>query len=382
MVAKRGPPTTISLKLHIPVVLGAEGSFTPGQWARANLNSATEISRCRASGGGHATPVPCSGIEPLYTVVRDNNNVAVQSLLVRAGSPPASVSPPQERRPAATAVVTAAPAAPFAAPADLWVELDVSGVRPDSFISSDPALLSAWRLLLPRLVTYAREEAVSPQRVPPTQEAGGGGEGAARGREGGDRSGGGDTPGFSGGRRKKMLEARALEAVYASLKPTSERLGLADEGAGDAGAAVGPAPGASGLNAVPAAVVMKGATFCVPVAVFFSALGSSGWCASWAAITAVVVGRISFFASLENMCRSSRGCPTDCLSHLSLSPDDNPATIDRSCALLASGVLGRLVRVLQGAVPYLFRAGAGAEARAFPTPKTGKNPPYHANMAA
>lgn len=266
MVVKRVPPSTISLKFNIPVDLGAEcGSLTPGEWVRSSLSSAGGIS-CPAS--GHPAPIPCSGIDPLYSIVRDDS-VAVKSLFVRSCSLSASISPPKERPPAAAVTATgrpaaeaAAPAAPPAAPADLWVELDVSGVRPNSCISSDPALLSAWRLLLPKLVTYTLGDA--PQRIAPQAAAEDGGLGAQA--QEGDK--GGSTPGVSGG--KKLLEARALEAVFASLKSTSARLGLAEEDAGGAPVAgVGPAPGASGLNAVPAAVVMKGLALFLPWLLYY-----------------------------------------------------------------------------------------------------------------
>jgi len=247
MVVKRGPPSTVSLKFHIPVVLGAECCFlTPGQWARASLSSGGAISFLAS---GHAATILCSGIDPLYSIVRDDN-VTVNRLLVRSCSMPASIAPPQ--RPSAVAV-TAAPGAPSPAPADLWVEVNVAGVRPNSCISSTPTLLPAWRLLLPRLVTYTLEEA--PQRIarPPAAAEDGGR--AAQAQEG-DKVG--STPGVNGG-HKKVSEARALEAVYASLKPTSSRLGFEEEGA-EGAAGVGRAPRASGLNAVPSAVVMKGAT--------------------------------------------------------------------------------------------------------------------------
>lgn len=56
---------------------------------------------------------------------------------------------------------------------------------------------------------------------------------------------------------RRGLEVRALEAVYASLKPaTVEPLGEMSDGG--VASSVGSGPGAFGLNAVPAAVVMKG----------------------------------------------------------------------------------------------------------------------------
>lgn len=244
MVVKRGPPTTVSLKFHVSISLRAEWSPT-GQWSEANLNSASEIS----SGSGHSPPVPCSGIEPLHAVLGDDS-VAVQSLFVRCAPASSSISPPQQR-PTSTATASAAAAAtegrgttapptgPPAAPADLWVELKVSNVRANSQISTSPALLSAWRLLLPSLVTYTRAEARSPASAAADQ----------------DRQGKTSDDGDSGrnGGHKDGLEVRALEAVYASLKPAADaRLRL------DSACCVGPAPGASGLNAVPAAVVMKG----------------------------------------------------------------------------------------------------------------------------
>ena len=91
-------------------------------------------------------------------------------------------------------------------------------------------------------MTYTRDEA----RAPPAAATG---EGADRHQQGKKSTDG--VPGRNNG-HKEGLEVRALEAVYASLKPAvGARLGLDS-------ASVGPAPGASGLNAVPAAVVMKG----------------------------------------------------------------------------------------------------------------------------
>lgn len=234
MVVKRGPPTTVSLKFHLPVLLGAEWcppSSAPGPaWTEANLNSASEIS----TSSGRSQPVPCSGIDYLHTILGDEA-VAVKSLLVRCSPAPSSISPPEHSPATATATATgdggSVPVRTPAAPADLWVELSVSNVRANSHISVDPVLLSAWRLLLPSLVTHTRDEARSPAAAQ--------GERAAQ-----------EEMQKSGDRHKDVSEVRALEAVYASLKPaTDARLDSA---------CVGPAPGASGLNAVPAAVVMKG----------------------------------------------------------------------------------------------------------------------------
>lgn len=243
MVVKKGPSITVSLKLHVPITLGAGWSPTassPGQWTEANLNSASEIS----SGTGHAPRIPCSGIEPLHAVLVDGA-VALQSLLVRCTVASSSISPPAQR---STTTATAAgrsapPTRPPAAPAELWVELTVSNVRANSHISANPALVSAWRLLLSSLVTYTREEA----RSRAAAVAGDTGEQVHRGEQGNGSDG---KPGHNSG-RKEVLEARALEAVYASLKPAADATSFDS-------ACVGPAPGASGLNAVPAAVVMKG----------------------------------------------------------------------------------------------------------------------------
>lgn len=250
MVVNGGPPTTVSLKFHIPVVLGAAEwspiASAPGHWREANLNSASEIS----SGSEHAPPIPCSGIEPLHAVLGDGS-VAVRSLFVRCTPAPPSISPPAEQPSTATTAaaterrLTPTTTEPPTAPADLWVELTVSNVRANSHISSNPVLLSAWRLLLPSLVTCTREEAGSPPAPTADQHL----QGKSAERKSGD-----------GGGHKEGLEVRALEAVYASLKPaTDERFDST---------CVGPAPGASGLNALPAAVVMKGAVrpgFCYAV---------------------------------------------------------------------------------------------------------------------
>eukprot|EP00903_Cladosiphon_okamuranus_P012127 g11378.t1 len=243
MVVKRGPPTTASLSFHVPVILGAaEWSLTasaPDEWGQANLNSASAIS----IGSGHTPPIPCSGIEALHAVVGDDY-AAIRSLFVRCTQAPSSISPPAEPPSTATSAVAteerpAVPTTrPATAPADLWVELTVSNIRANSHISSNPALLSSWRLLLPLLVTYTREEA----RSPPSP-AGADSERANQSKIGDGRSGPRD------GHNKEGLEVRALEAVYASLKPeTDERF---------SSACVGPAPGASGLNSLPAAVVIK-----------------------------------------------------------------------------------------------------------------------------
>lgn len=278
MVIKRGPPATVSLKLHLSFLVGSEWSspLHDGRWTEANLTSACEIeisstsisTSTRSNGIDNSTPVSCSGLGPLHTIIRDEA-VTVRVLAVRPRYPSPSVSDtrisPQTAPTADTGTTngTAPPApspAPVASsstlpllmtPADLWAELDVSNVRPHAHISASPSLLPAWRLLLPSLVTYTREEAQAPAPAPAPAAAAAApaGERATQDQKGG-------KAGCNGG-HKEVPEVRALEALYASLYSWNGRVRCGGD-AGAAGAAVGPAPGASGLNSVPAAVVMKG----------------------------------------------------------------------------------------------------------------------------
>lgn len=272
MVLKRGPSTTVYLKVHLSFLLREGADCSDETWTEADLNKdATIISVSRVSGGsGEACPVSCAGLAPLRTILLDAR-VTARALLVRRSS--GYISQPQRSQSPTTAAGTehrageaTATSAPSAAPAELWAELQVSDVRPNAHISANPALLPAWRLLLPHLVTYEREEAPLPGKwmlasdaaapLAAAQEA------APTGRQAADDQGGADSARLG---QNGSPEVRALDGVYASLK-SAERWGGAEgvrmAGAGDAvaaaAAAIGPAPGASGLNAVPAAVVMKG----------------------------------------------------------------------------------------------------------------------------
>ena len=139
--------------------------------------------------------------------------------------------------------------------AQLWIELEVK-VRPNAHIfdALNPTLLPGCRLLLPWLVACNREEApaIPTSRVPALRQG-------LASRQVASSSGQEEqaTTLQSARQARGGLEVRALEAVYASLKPaTVEPLGEMSDGS--VASSVGSGPGAFGLNAVPAAVVMKG----------------------------------------------------------------------------------------------------------------------------
>ncbi|CAM9724626.1 unnamed protein product [Ectocarpus sp. 12 AP-2014] len=269
MVAKIGSTSTVRLKLQVPFLAQHVERYSAAAvvgWGEAHLNTATTISfrtTTTTTSSEQDLPVACTGLEDLHAVVSDDS-VVVRSLSVRFRNP--SISPllrlqqqQQQQQPtvAACAATTGSEAgertAPPAAPADLWAELDVSGVRANANVCANPVFLSSWRLLLPRLVTHSRNEASSsvpspPTPIPPEAETPNGG---------GSPSVGNGTGVGSG--RNEGLELRALDAVYASLKTgVKVQRWTADS---SSAVAVGPAPGASGLNALPAAVVMKVAQY-------------------------------------------------------------------------------------------------------------------------
>ncbi|CAN0031506.1 unnamed protein product, partial [Ectocarpus sp. 4 AP-2014] len=265
MVVKKGSTSTVRLQLHVPFLLQHVERYSAAAvagWCAAHLNTATTMS-FRTTTTTTTTseldpPVPCTGLEALHAVVSDDS-VVVRSLSVRFRSPSITPLRLQQQQPtdAACAVTTGSEAgastAPPTAPADLWAELDVSGVRANANICANPVLLASWRILLPKLVTHSRNEASSSASSPPTPIPPG-----AETPNGGGSPSVGKATGVGSG-RNEGLELRALDAVYASLKPGVKERGWT--GGSSSAAAVGPAPGASGLNALPAAVVMKVAQY-------------------------------------------------------------------------------------------------------------------------
>ncbi|CAN0055663.1 unnamed protein product, partial [Ectocarpus fasciculatus] len=267
MVVKTGSANTVRLKLQIPFLVqhAERSSGAAAGWGEAHLSTATTISfrtSTTSSTSDQGPPVTCTGLEALHAVVSDDS-VVVRSLSVRFRKNPC-ITPlrhqqQQQQQQSTAAACAAAPGseaggstAPPTAPADLWAELDVSGVRANACVCANPALLASWRLLLPRLVSHARNEASSSASLPPTPTP------QAETPKGGAPSVG-KAPGVGSG-RNEGLELRALDAVYASLKPgVDEQRWRGDSSS--AATAVGPAPGAWGLNALPAAVVMNVAQY-------------------------------------------------------------------------------------------------------------------------
>ncbi|CAM9654655.1 unnamed protein product, partial [Ectocarpus sp. 13 AM-2016] len=270
MVAKTGSTSTVRLKLQVPFLVRHVERFSEAAvagWGEAHLNTATTISfrtTTTTTTSEQDPPVACTGLEALHAIVSDDS-VVVRSLSVRFRNP--SISPlrlkqqqqreQQQPTVAACAATTGSEAggstAPPTAPADLWAELDVSGVRANANVCANPVLLASWRLLLPALVTYSRNETSSSASSPPTPTPP-----AAETPNGGGSPSVGKATGVGSG-RNEGLEPRALDAVYASLRPGVKEQGWT--GDSSSAVAVGPAPGASGLNALPAAVVMKVAQY-------------------------------------------------------------------------------------------------------------------------
>lgn len=133
---------------------------------------------------------------------------------------------------------------------ELLAELEVQ-VRPGARICPTAEKWPAWRCLLPSLSAYARQEVTASglQLPPPLQsptttstmvET-------IRPHEPTRRE-----------NTKKALAGHSLEEVYSSLKPQAPQVVVEDgDGRGER-PAVGPGPGACGLNALPAAVLIKG----------------------------------------------------------------------------------------------------------------------------
>lgn len=126
---------------------------------------------------------------------------------------------------------------------DAWATVEVS-VRPNAPIGTNPALRSAWRLLLSSLVTYPHDKAFAMPR--PSMLS------VAQGACFSDSS--------SHSNSSKGLELRALEDVYSSLKPRDLWRTLRDKGQeiDERCPSLGVGSGAQGLNDLPVAVVMKG----------------------------------------------------------------------------------------------------------------------------
>ena len=238
MAGGRGAQSGIyTVKFHVPCVLGSEATAfrVDSSWKQACLLSVASIEIAGYTPTGAIGVVSCSDLKPLHAVTAatgsDQEAALIRTLSVRRDYRPPSRIPLR---------TTAAPQPTITA--QLWVELELK-VQPNAYLfdSSNPTLCSAWRLLLPWLVSYNRDEAPATptSRVPelprsPREERGG----SPREARGGS-------------------EVRALEAVYASLKP--ETLGpLWEMDDGGEASSVGAGPGAFGLNAVPAAVIMKG----------------------------------------------------------------------------------------------------------------------------
>lgn len=231
-VAKMPPSTTVCLKFHLPCLFpDVVGPVSiDGAWNEARLLSATsiEVAGCVLS---------CSGLQPIHAVTEgsaDDDAASIHNLAVRL----------QRSLPGNDTSANLAPRTPLAAEA--WAELAVK-VRPNANVCSNPVVRPAWRVLLPSLAVHTREgaPAMSPLSSPlltaPVPIAP-----AAAGES---------------SKQKGVLEVRALEAVYASLN-LGGVVGRTREG-GDHGmrgvcSAVGPGPGAAGLNALPVAVVIRG----------------------------------------------------------------------------------------------------------------------------
>lgn len=244
---------TFSLNFYFPCLLSDErGSDAralllplDASWTKARLISSHSIEIA-----GRA--VSCSDLEPLHTIAGgkgDGQGLAfLRSLAVRsncttpsassgvADSGSSSVSCSGSRTDAVANNSTAA---------QIWAELDVE-VRPKAHICANPILRPAWRLLLPWLITCTREEAPAMPTLsiayPPVETS------ASPAVQVKSRC--------ANSSEDKGFEVRALEAVYASLKPGEAGSVLREDGGADS--SVGRGPGALGLNALPAAVVMIG----------------------------------------------------------------------------------------------------------------------------
>lgn len=273
-------PTTALLKFHLSFLLSEATTekLDFNSWAEARLISATSIEISFGHRAEVVEVISCFELEALHAVTqgptsqgaasiccfvadgRSQGTAQTSSCWSCCSSQRSSITPPM------CTVVAAASAGPAAAAevvrlargrskaVHLWAEVEIK-VWPTAHIWAESLTLRpAWRLLLPRLARYTREEAptmassTSPLRL--TEKA------ATTA-----------TPTPTSGYRINIginstadardgKQTRALDAVYASLKPRIvETLAVED---GEQSSAVGPGPGASGLNALPAAVVVKG----------------------------------------------------------------------------------------------------------------------------
>lgn len=262
MGATRGRPWSSTLiKFHFPCRIAYVGASRQDEtrahdneklslddiacWTEARLLSPGSIEL--VAGHSAAVTASCSGVEPLHaiTTARASDGKAsavyLKSLAVRLSRCSAGSSPSQRNSgsgPGCGGAITTAVDDTLVS-VDLWAELQVL-VRRNTHICADPALRHAWRLILPHLVSGNREDAPVIVSAEPA---------AALECTGASSQ----VPSSEAGR-----QIRALEAVYASLKADTRRGSLVN----GEDSALGPGPGASGLNALPAAVVLKGKRGC------------------------------------------------------------------------------------------------------------------------
>lgn len=245
-------PSTCLLKLHLPCTLSdvpydyakAVGCPADESWIDARFigsGSSLEI-----AGPMTTAAVTCHGLEALYALIQDTNSQASTVLRYSAVR-----FPPSARKFLSDGHGPALEVAAFLPPrtAQLWAELEVK-VTPNAHLCSSPGLRATWRVLLPWLVTCTRAQA-------PTAPT------ASNSALSSDAAGFGRTPNNSSSTshaEKTRMQVLALEAVYSSLEPGTTVPFMAE--VESATSAVEPGSEASGLNALPTAVVMKGKETC------------------------------------------------------------------------------------------------------------------------
>lgn len=232
--------------------------YVPQAWTEARL-----IPSSRNTLEIAGRPITCPAAEPLHvitTVAADQGAAVVHYLGVRR--PPLEAGSPSRDQHLGTPGTAAGKQADVEA--ELLAELDVPMIPGASISPTTTEQWPAWQSLLPCLSAYSRGTTAMDRTLTTLLQVP-------------DRTSVYNTnmistivhkarpqqqrsapPKSTVLGKKKKPAGHALDAVYASLKPQAPRIVV--EVGGDRGgtSVVGPGPGACGLNAVPAAVMIKG----------------------------------------------------------------------------------------------------------------------------
>lgn len=274
----RGPPVHVAnAAFHFSCVLSDVGRSPAAEAVARHLLSTTSncwtASRLTSEGcveiAGHV--VPLSSLEPLHsiTTITDGKHggTVLQFIGIRRLQSPRQ-SPRSVDGQYLTTENSGGEPDIFTCDClgvEIWAELEIQ-VQPNVCICSNPAHWPAWRRLLPLLSTCTRDEVTTggcpefsvsevlklqPVSWQPLGEATDIMSPTRLLLEPSQRQS------ATGSKDKTTPAVHALEEVYASLRPQAPQIPRIIRGGGQS-SGVGPGPGVHGLNALPAAVVLKG----------------------------------------------------------------------------------------------------------------------------